>query len=70
MKLESILRHCLTAAALAGLLATGAWAQSATPTTDTQQDRQDLNKDRQDRNKDQRDINHDRRDLHRDRKGR
>jgi hypothetical protein len=70
MKSERFLRCSVLGLAVAGLLAVGAYAQTATPAPqqqDTHQDRRDLNKDRVDRNKDQRDINHDRRDVNKDR---
>ncbi len=71
MKIETIIRHCLTGIALAGMLASGAAAQSSSvEPTDQQADQHDLPKDRHDRNQDQRDINHDKRDLRKDHRGR
>src|SRR3989475_13227653 len=70
MNSERVVHRSVLAVAFAGLLASGAYAQSQDPTPqqqDIQNDKKDLAKDRADRNADQRDINHDKRDLSKDR---
>jgi hypothetical protein len=79
VKIETLIRRSLLGFAVAGLLATGAWAQSAgssgTPAQssdiqkdrkDKRQDKRDIRADRKDRNADTRDIRGDRRDRNAD----
>ena len=66
MKLFTFIRHSIAGVAFAGLLATGAWAQSSDSSAtvaDRHHDRQDLRQDRRDRNADNRDIRRDNRDI-------
>src|SRR5213594_1383150 len=77
MNSERVVHRSVLAVAFAGLLASGAYAQSQDPTPqqqdiqndkkDIRNDKKDLAKDRADRNADQRDIDHDKGDLAKDR---
>ncbi len=67
MSVEKIARRCLIGLALAGLLATGAWAQSDNSNSDLKNDKKDLRKDRKDLHKDRKDIRNDQKNLNRDR---
>src|SRR5712691_7077917 len=67
MSVEKIARKCLIGLALAGLLATGAWAQSDDGKGDLKSDTKDVRKDRKDLRKDRKDIRNDQKDLNKDR---
>src|SRR5216683_1730356 len=67
MSVEKIARKCLIGFALAGLLATVAWAQSEDGKGDVKSDKKDLRNDRKDLHNDRKDIRKDQKDLNQDR---